>query len=163
MTTTLEEMNCRIEIAERVEREALRGTQGGLRVSRIDDYIVIDDGTDRWVASTEDYDEAVEEVVSDILEGDLCLDSDVNEHDVEWYTALCNACDYIHSNCGRSDLQAVAELEVAGKSHDAQQAVYRELFDALGETYDVRSVHPNGCSCGSPDCPEWIDAQEVTL
>ena len=136
MTTTINEMEGRIKIAERVEREALRGTQGGLRVNRIDDYVIIDDGTDRWIAYTEDYNEAVEEVVSDILEGNLRYNLDINEHDVEWYTALCNTCDYIHSNCGWSDLQAVAELEVSGESHEAWQAVYRELFDAIGEDYD---------------------------
>jgi hypothetical protein len=26
---------------------------------------------------------------------------------------------------------------------------------------DVASQHPVGCSCGSPECPEWIDSQEV--
>ena len=146
MTTTLEEMNRRVEIAERVEREALRGTQDGLCVTRIDDYTVIDDGYNRWLASTEGYDNAVEEVVSEILEGDLRYDSDVdNEYEVVWYTHLCNACDPIHKdrikiaerrNCGWNNLDAVAELEVSGESHEARQAVYRELFDALGEDYD---------------------------
>ena len=28
-------------------------------------------------------------------------------------------------------------------------------------TVDVVRQHPVGCSCGSPDCPEWIDSQEV--
>jgi len=23
--------------------------------------------------------------------------------------------------------------------------------------------HPSGCSCGSPECPEWVDSQELHI
>jgi len=166
MTTTLEEMNRRIEIAEQFQRDA-RGTQGGLQITDIDEWRVIDDGQDRWICCIDGYDAAVEEIISDILEGDLRFDPEVNEYEVEWYTALCNAVASIHSNYGRSDLDAVADLATGIRNGDEKDALCRDLFDALGEDYDewlaewMRSAHPNGCSCGSPDCPEWIDSQEV--
>ena len=135
MTVTIDEIQIRLEIAERVQRDA-RGTKGGLQFTDVDEWRVIDDGQDRWLCCIDDYDMAVEEIISDILEGDLKFDPDVNEYDVEWYTALCNTCDCIHSKYGIRDLDAVSDLEVSGTSHDARTAVYRELFDALGEDYD---------------------------
>ena len=40
----------------------------------------------------------------------------------------------------------------------AEDAIIRRL-DEIGAI--GRESHPDGCSCGSPECPAWISAQEI--
>jgi hypothetical protein len=48
--------------------------------------------------------------------------------------------------------------EFAGvKLYDDGGRVYNERGERVGS---VSSDHPDGCSCGSPDCPQWQAAQE---
>ena len=127
--THIQVVRLRLAVAERVSPELHGRKQDGLQLQRVDQYTVVDDGQDRWLIKTEHYSDAVESVVSYILDGDLFLPDDPAEP-VEWYNALCQESyeDCIYSRCGGGTLDDVFALNVT-------ENVVRELFEALGEDY----------------------------
>ena len=42
-------------------------------------------------------------------------------------------------------------LDKATLTRDGEEAIVKENGDV-----SVDVSHPEGCSCGAPDCPEWI-------
>jgi len=123
----------RLEVAERFEQDATGERQGGLNLTVIEQYMVVDDGQDRWMILTENYDLAVETVVDEILTGDFEIPADDDE-EMQWYDRLCTTThpDVIYSQCGGGTLRNVNDLQDEGEDADT----IRELFDALGEDYD---------------------------
>jgi hypothetical protein len=126
-TTTIDMARKRTEMAEVVADDLHGKRQGGLDLTYVGDYTVIDDGVDRWVSRTASMEEAIDEVVGAILDGgfDSLLD-DADELVADAYACLCRATDSIYSREDPdSDLSDIASLDV-----DA--ATRRGIVEALG-------------------------------
>ncbi len=102
----------------------LSGNADGITLSYYGDYVVCDDGQDRWLAPTEDYQSAVDTVLSRCLDKGCYLSDEDSEDRKAAYDDLCSDCPALYSNLG------------AG-SYNVKKS---ELFDLLAETIDEDTV-----------------------
>lgn len=93
---TIEEMQDRIEAAQKIKNELEGRVRDGLSVENLHGYTIVDDGQDIWIATDSDYDEAIEEIISDVLENGHYIDDD----ECNWYSDFCSACDCLYTRCG---------------------------------------------------------------
>jgi hypothetical protein len=127
MTTTIDLVNHRISAADRTKKELSGEKQGGLFLEVVGEYVVVQDGVDRWLVLAEDYEEGVADLVGDILGGEF--DYAINEEgelEYDTYTQLCQDVRCIYSCIGSpSNIDDVRDLEVTGE-------VLSEIFQSLG-------------------------------
>lgn len=103
----------RLERAERYERDYTGQLQDGFRVETFGEYTVVDDGEDRWLVSSDDYAEGVEELVGDILDGKYDYCEGDGELQCEMYSNFCCSVGCIYSRQGSpSDPQDILSLDI---------------------------------------------------
>ena len=125
MSDVIDEMKTRIETAEKVERELTGKKREGITLQRIGAYTIVDDGQDKWICETETYDNALEDILTDIL-ADKFNPIDEEGLDVASYDRLCGITGCLYSKIGiNTDVAKLcAELDC-----DARQ--FAEIVDAL--------------------------------
>ena len=126
---TIETAKKRIEMAEQVEQDLMgdRQGEGGLSIRSVDEYLIVDDGMDRWLVRADDYEEAVRKILAEIIDSkrDDLLD-DPAELGSAAYDDLCSATSCIYSRIGGpSDLSDITDLEISDE-------LRQEIVEALG-------------------------------
>lgn len=159
MSAKIKEMRERLELANSVERDLGGAERRGLDLTDIGDYVIVDDGHDRWIALRDQFDEALEDVIESVLDGSMTPDPDENHR---WaYDSLWRKCGCLYSRIGSpSDIyDLVAELE-------CEDEMMLEIFDALAlEDEDlpamIRVVHDAGSKFSGnnvvDEACDWID------
>jgi len=113
----------RLELARRIAKELKGKTQGGLTITNVADYIIVDDEQDRWIDSEDNFNESAEDFLNEVLGGkyDRCEDY----LDTDWYTDFCqaNACIYSHTGMP-SDIDDLIDA--------IEEEYIFEVFEALG-------------------------------
>ncbi len=114
----------RIDLAEQVY-DSLRGTRTSTyRVKEYDHgFVMVDDGQDRWLSSSEDYSAALYQVVQGVI------DDKIEEDDA--YERLCDKCGCLYSRNGSGDYNDdLSGLRVL--IEDSRVADADEIFADLG-------------------------------
>lgn len=94
-----------LEIAESIWREFSGKKQGGIDLTFIGEYVVCDDGQDRWLATADDYQDGLNAVLASAIKGQY--DKDDNDA----YSDLCGECPAMYSNIGSGEYnERVPEL-----------------------------------------------------
>ena len=127
MTTTIDFVNQRMSAAERTKKELSGEKQGGLSLDVVGEYVVVQDGVDRWLVLAEDYEKGVSDLVGDIRDGEFDYAmNDEGELEYDTYTQLCQDVGCIYSCVGSpSNIDDIRDLDVTGE-------VLAEIFESLG-------------------------------
>ena len=174
MSDAIDAMKERIAIAENAERELSGRKRDGITLERISEYTIVDDGQDKWICESEAYDDAIEEIIGDIL-ADKFDPIDDDELDTESYNRLCGITGCLYSRIGiQTDVgKLCADL-------DCSAADFRRIMDSLGlaqetlpaimillneagerfsgnSTYDMAQEWADA-EFSPDDCAEWIQA-----
>lgn len=142
MSERIDEMKSRIELAEAVESDLNGSSRDGLRLTDIGDYVIVDDGQDRWTAARENFDEALESVIESVLDGSINPDPDEGYQPA--YDKLCTACGCLYSNIGSPhDIDSLID------EMESDVIDMLAIFEALGIEDDdlpamIRVVHAAG-------------------
>lgn len=130
MTTTYSDLELRIERARRVEADLHGKREHGLSVWDVGDYRIIDDGQDRWVCLADDYDDAVLEIVGEILDGNHDSDNADDPHEgIEFdaYSMLCGDVNAIYSRTAQNDETSYQSLSEEVSDPDTLRKLVEEL------------------------------------
>lgn len=175
MSDIIDTYKARIDAAESVERELTGKKRDGLSLQEIGDYTIVDDGQDRWIVETDKYNDGVEEVLTDILEGRFEPCDDEGHIAESYYNRLCSITSCIYSRIGiNSDVEALCE------SLDCGASEFKQIMDSLGlleETLpaimiilndagdrysgdDAYNIANEWIEAGfsEDECPEWVSA-----
>ncbi len=126
MSIAIDAMKERIIVAESVERELSGRNRDGITLERIAEYTIIDDGQAVWICETEEYDDAIEDIIGDILAGKFNpLDDD--GLDTESYDRLCGITGCLYSRIGTQ-----TDEEKLCADLDCGAADFRRIVDSLG-------------------------------
>lgn len=104
----------RLEIAKKIAKE-LSGDTRDLSVERMGEFTIVEDGQDRWIQLTEDYNEACELFLERVLEGEF--DRAECYEDTDWYSHFCNECSCIYSQIGLPSSEAALIGAVEGDEY----------------------------------------------
>ena len=109
--TIIELARQRLEAAEHIHEDFTGevSEKGGISLETIGDFIVIDDGYDRWLARKEGYSDGIEVVIGELLDGayDGYLDKK-GLHGLP-YSELCNQVPCIYSCYSPCELSVFEE------------------------------------------------------
>lgn len=112
----------RLEIAKRIAKE-LSGETRDLSVRRMGEFTIVEDGQDRWIQHTEDYNVACENFLETVLEGGF--DRAEGYEDTDWYSYFCQECGCVYSQIGSpSNKQSL--IDELGEGEHADEIL--ELF-----------------------------------
>lgn len=95
-----------------------------ITLSYYGDYVVCDDGQDRWLAPTEEYQSAIDTVLNRCLGKGRYMGDEDSEDRKAAYDDLCSDCPALYSNIGSG-------------SYNSKKS---ELLDLLAETLDEDTV-----------------------
>lgn len=102
----LETAQANIKVAEEIHQD-LSGAkrQGGLTLTVIGDYVVVDDEQDRWLTTVDDYRHSLDCVISSALAGRYKSDDDRSGMPVDMGDAYSDLCSTgcMYSNIGSGD------------------------------------------------------------
>ena len=136
MTTTIDMAEKRIEAAKTTQSDLMGKRQGGIELQAVGDYVIVCDGTDRWLILMDDYVHGVDAIVDDVLAGkhDYSMVNDEPEMLFDAYTELCQSTDCIYS-CIGSPSNPMDVLAIADVTADQLD----EIVDALGIADEINS------------------------
>jgi hypothetical protein len=131
----IEEYKIRFENAEKIYRDFSGNSKNGLTVTRYGNFVLVDDDSDKWIAYFDDYDDALEYIIKDVISGnivDIC----------DCYNDLCYECPAMYSRIGSGEynknLDNFVEVLKKNKVTDDQIKI---IFEEIGE--DLESVLTN--------------------
>ena len=132
-----DESERRLERAEELYEDFAGNLEhGGLRLSFVGGYVLVDDEADRWLAEKDDYVDALKAVITAVVEKGHYLDD--SEGMSAPYDALCRECPalYSRSGCGRHNDDEPALLKMLAETLDEDKV--NEIAEYLG--IDIEEV-----------------------
>ena len=174
MSDAINAMKERIAVAESVERELSGRKRDGITLERISEYTIVDDGQDKWICESEAYDDAIEEIIGDIL-ADKFDPIDDDGLDTESYNRLCGITGCLYSrigiqtdvgklcadlDCGAADFRRIMDsLALAEETLPAIMIMLNEAGERFSgnSTYDMAQEWADA-EFSPDDCDEWIQA-----
>lgn len=110
------------------------GRKSCLTITGYGEYVLVDDGSDRWIASEADFQESLDTVINAALDG--VYDAD-DEGKKEAYDDLCYECDALYSRIGTGkynrDLPGLRDLLADCCDEDEIADLFREICEEVPE------------------------------
>lgn len=126
ITDARDESERRLKRAEELYDDfAGKMEHGGLTLHTVGGYVLVDDDSDRWIAATSDYVDALKTVLTAVIEKGHYLDD--SEGKSAPYDALCSECPALYSRIG------------AGLHNDDVSSLLEKLAETLEED-DVNEI-----------------------
>ncbi len=128
----IEEFGKRVKVAEEVMNDLGGKSRDGITLTQYGDYVMCDDGQDRWLTLSDDYSEALEEVVESVLEGKLENDGG------DCYGELCSNCSVLYSRIGsgnyNNDIDELRKMLEEGNDYakPLDEETIEDIFRELG-------------------------------
>jgi len=148
----------RLKMAEYFAKE-FSGETINLSVSTVGDYTVVDDGQDRWIQDSADFDSACEDFLQLVLKGKY---DDVDYFDTDWYSEFCNSCGCLYSRIGApNDLEYFCEKVYENNPDDFEEVMEKMSLEDEDLPAMAIMISNAGDRCSGNDALDeaqsWLD------